>query len=269
MGTSSDQGYSFDEPDERRAGGPYGPPPPRTRGFVRTALPRVAAAITFACAGFLGVTSATAAHGTDLRAERQSDLSDLVKAQSQRTALLNSKLDDLTTEVGQLSQQIGGSQVEGLEKDATKLEPTAGLTSLEGPGLTISLDDAPPEMRQGQQDLDALVVHQQDIQAVVNAMWAGGAEAVTIQGQRLISTSAIRCVGNSVVLEKVPYPPPYRISAVGDVDRMMSEVYNSPAVGAYLDAVDRFQLGWDIQRHNTLQVPAFKGKTELDYAKAD
>ncbi|GAB3405292.1 DUF881 domain-containing protein [Flindersiella endophytica] len=268
MGTSSDQDYSFDEPGEPRSGGPSGPPP-RTRGFVRTALPRVAAAITFACAGFLGVTSASAAHGTDLRAERQSDLSDLVKAQSQRADLLNSRLDDVTNEVGELSQQIGGSKVEGLEKDASRLEPTAGLTSLEGPGLTISLDDAPPEMRQGQQDLDALVVHQQDIQAVVNAMWAGGAEAVTIQGQRLISTSAIRCVGNSVVLEKVPYPPPYRISAVGDVDRMLKEIYDSSAVAAYLDAVDHLQLGWDIQRHNTLQVPAFKGKTELDYATTD
>jgi uncharacterized protein YlxW (UPF0749 family) len=269
MGTSSEQDYSFDGPDELRAGGPPAPPPRRTRGFVRTALPRVAAAITFACAGFLGVTSATAAHGTDLRAERQSDLSDLVKAQSQRTDLLSSKLDDLTNEVGELSQQIGGSEVEGLEKDASRLEPTAGLTALEGPGLTINLDDAPREMRQGQQDLDALVVHQQDIQAVVNAMWAGGAEAVTIQGQRLISTSAIRCVGNSVVLEKVPYPPPYRISAVGDVDRMMTEIYDSQAVKAYLDAVDRLQLGWDIQRHATLKVPAFKGKTELDYATAD
>lgn len=235
---------------------------------MRTALPRVAAAITFGAAGFLAVTSATAAHGTDLRAERQSDLSDLVKAQSQRTDMLSARLDELTNEVAELSEQIGGSEVESLEKDANRLEPSAGLTALQGPGLTISLDDAPREMRQGQQDLDALVVHQQDIQAVVNAMWAGGAEAIMIQGQRLISTSAVRCVGNSVVLEKVPYPPPYRISAVGDVDKMMKEIYDSQAVKAYLDAVDRFELGWDVQRHSTLLVPAFKGSTELDYATA-
>ena len=53
-------------------------------------------------------------------------------------------------------------------------------------------------------------MHQQDIQAVVNALWAGGAEAMTIQGQRVISTTGIKCVGNTVVLHGVPYSPPYR-----------------------------------------------------------
>ena len=59
-----------------------------------------------------------------------------------------------------------------------------------------------------------VVVHQQDIQAVVNAMWRAGAEAVTIQGQRVISTTGIKCDGNLVSLHGVPYYPPYEI--VGD-----------------------------------------------------
>ncbi len=60
-------------------------------------------------------------------------------------------------------------------------------------------------------------MHQQDIQAYVNALWAGGAEAITLQGQRLISTTGIKCVGNTVVLDGVPYSPPYVIEAIGDV----------------------------------------------------
>jgi len=65
-------------------------------------------------------------------------------------------------------------------------------------------------------DDDDLVVHQQDIQGVVNALWSGGAEALTIQGQRVIATTGIKCVGNTVVLHGVPYAPPYVIEAIGD-----------------------------------------------------
>ena len=65
-------------------------------------------------------------------------------------------------------------------------------------------------------------MHQQDIQAVVNALWAGGAEAMTIQGQRVVSTTGIKCVGNVVILHGVPYSPPYRISAIGPTDDMLT-----------------------------------------------
>ena len=83
--------------------------------------------------------------------------------------------------------------------------------------MTITLTDAPDAVQDSvaEDDVSNLVVHQQDIQAVANALWAGGAEAMTIQGQRVVSTTGIRCVGNSVVLHDVPYAPPYVIRAIG------------------------------------------------------
>ena len=89
-----------------------------------------------------------------------------------------------------------------------------------GPTVSVTLDDAPSSVAANGVDADLLVVHQQDIQAVVNALWSGGAEAMTIQGQRVISTTGIKCVGNTVVLHGVPYAPPYVISAIGDQDRL-------------------------------------------------
>ena len=85
---------------------------------------------------------------------------------------------------------------------------------------------------------DELVVHQQDIQAVVNALWAGGAQAMTIQGQRVISTTGIKCVGNTVMLHGVPYSPPYRIAAIGNVAALQASLDNSDYVDAYLTFVD-------------------------------
>ena len=58
------------------------------------------------------------------------------------------------------------------------------------------------------------------MQAVVNALWAGGAEAMMIQDQRIISTSAVRCVGNTLILQGRVYSPPYRIRAIGDPDAL-------------------------------------------------
>lgn len=241
------------------------------RRLARKVLPRLAAGVAFGCAGFLAVTSSVAAEGTDLRAERQTDLPDLVTSQAQQNKALAQQKRRLDSEVTALMHRVGGADVEGADRAASELAPEAGLTAMEGPGLTITLNDAPREMRDDESvlDVDALVVHQQDIQAVANAMWAGGAEAVMIQGKRLISTSAIRCVGNSVVLHGVAYPPPYEISAVGDVEEMIKEIYRSKEIGYYLDAVDQYQLGWELRREPTMTVPAYQGVIDMRYASTD
>lgn len=70
--------------------------------------------------------------------------------------------------------------------------------------------------------VDDVVVHQQDVQAVVNALWAAGAEAMTIQDQRVIATSAVRCVGNTLILQGRVYSPPYVITAIGDIGSLRS-----------------------------------------------
>jgi uncharacterized protein YlxW (UPF0749 family) len=231
--------------------------------------PRLLAGAAFAVAGFLGVTSAVNAAGTDLRAERQTDLIDLIRAESQRNKALNEERQQLRTETDALGRQVNNAEVREAQESADALAPTAGLTAVTGPGLTVTLDDAPRNVVKDATDLDAFVVHQQDIQAVVNALWAGGAEAMTIQGQRVISTSAIRCVGNNVVLHGVPYSPPYKISAIGDPDRMNNQLFASKQVKIYLEYVNnkRFQLGWEVERAPSLRMPAFEGSIDLTYAK--
>ena len=104
------------------------------------------------------------------------------------------------------------------------------------------MDDAPDSVRAEGVDADLLVVHQQDIQAVVNALWSGGAEAMTIQGQRVIATTGIKCVGNTVVLHGVPYAPPYVISAIGEPAGCAPPWPSSPALQIYRQYVDAYAL---------------------------
>ena len=110
--------------------------------------------------------------------------------------------------------------------------------------MTVDAHDAPQEaLDQAAEDDERqrrqLVVHQQDIQAVVNALWAGGAEAMTIQGQRVMATTGIKCVGNTVVLHGVPYSPPYRIAAVGDPADLLAALAASDYIDAYLHVSTR------------------------------
>ena len=125
----------------------------------------------------------------------------------------------------------------------------AGFESVHGPALTVELTDAPKEaidaaVKGGSLDREYLVVHQQDIQAVVNALWLGGAEAMTLQGQRVISTTGIKCIGNTVVLHGVPYAPPYRITAIGDVTALEASLDNDDYVAGYKTYVAAHDLGY-------------------------
>ena len=130
--------------------------------------------------------------------------------------------------------------------------------------MTITLTDAPDAVQDSVagDDVNSLVVHQQDIQAVANALWAGGAEAMTIQGQQVVSTTGIRCVGNSVVLHDVPYAPPYVIRAIGPTDQMLDSVNDSPYISFYLEAVAAYQdSSWDVGVDPLIEMQGYAGST--------
>jgi uncharacterized protein YlxW (UPF0749 family) len=224
--------------------------------------------LVFAAAGLLMVTSAEQAAGTDLRPERYADLADLAREQGDRVADLRADVAALDAEVERLSAGKAGAELQALRDRAPAQRRAAGLDALTGPGLVVTLDDAPSDVLASAGELvNQALVHQQDIQGVANALWAGGAEALTIQGVRVISTTGIKCVGNTVILNGVPYAPPYDLAAIGDPDRLEEALDESPYVQAYLDRVDIWELDWQVEPEEQLEAPAFTGPVALDHAK--
>ncbi|HEX4190627.1 MAG TPA: DUF881 domain-containing protein [Marmoricola sp.] len=227
----------------------------------------------FVFAGALFVTSAINSKGLDLRAGSVTDLAHVVLAERDHANGLQTQVTDLNKQVSQLSRQVSNTQVESLQKQVDALRGPAGFSPVHGPGLTVVLNDAPKsEIDEADQpggvSADELVVHQQDIQAVVNALWTGGAEAMTIQGQRVISTTGIKCVGNTVVLHGVPYSPPYRISAIGSPASLQASLDSSDYVAAYRTFVDAYDLGYEVRDSSLLDFPAYGGAIALKYATA-
>ena len=101
---------------------------------------------------------------------------------------------------------------------------------------------------------------------VVNTLWSGGAEAMTIQGQRVVSNTAVKCVGNTIVLHGVTYAPPYVIEAIGDPDAVQKTLDTSEAVRIYKEYVGAYQLGWSVERAGEVTMPAYTGTLVMNHA---
>jgi uncharacterized protein YlxW (UPF0749 family) len=215
-----------------------------------------------ALAGFLFVASGITADGTNLRTGGLEDLRSLVLDRANKVGVLQSKVDTLATEVNDLSI----TKVDpALSSQISQLEQATGLTPVSGSALRISLDDAPREPGEQLPDgvaPDDLVVHQQDVQSVVNAMWRGGAVAVQVMDQRIISTSAIRCVGNTLLLQGRVYSPPFVITAVGNTSDLQQALNDEPGVLLYREYVRNLNLGWDVSILNETTIPAWQGSIE-------
>jgi uncharacterized protein YlxW (UPF0749 family) len=220
--------------------------------------------------GALFAVSALNSGGTDLRPGRYTDLASLVRTESREYDALGDRLSKLNDEVDALTAAVDNSQVRQLRARTRALEAPAGLVEQAGPGVTVVLTDAPADVAESsQQNPNLLVVHQQDIQAVVNAMWKGGATAVTVQGQRLVTTTGIKCIGNSVQLQGKPYSQPYTISGVGDPTALSAAIAADDYLGLYRsDAAEPdIAVGWQETLEERVVAPAYDGLLDITYAK--
>jgi uncharacterized protein YlxW (UPF0749 family) len=222
----------------------------------------VVSGLVFALAGLMFAAAANTSQGTDLRAQRAVELRDLVRQKSDRVALLEQTTGAQQQEVDDLSEgRIGDPEAVVARSGIARLAPAAGLTPVSGRALIVALDDAP--LREPD---DPLIVHQADVQAVVNAMWRGGASAIQVMDQRLINTSSIQCVGNTLLLQGRVYSPPFVVTAVGPLKRMRASLHADPVVSAYRAWAGAVGLGYDVSTDRDVTVPGYTGPITMAFA---
>lgn len=237
------------------------------RGVWRIGVPLVCL-----LAGVLLATTHGVSGGRDIRRSDSPRLVDLVREAQQAVNRLSAQRDALVAQIdaARAGPAANDSKVAALLAQATPLAADAGLVPMRGPGLVVTLTDAQRDAN-GRFPRDAspddLVVHQQDMQAVLNAMWSGGAEAIQMQDQRLIATSAPRCVGNTLLLHGRTYSPPYTVTAIGDVSKMQSALAAAPLVTLYKQYVVRFGLGYTEQPRSEVDVAGYTEPVGMQYAR--
>jgi uncharacterized protein YlxW (UPF0749 family) len=232
----------------------------------RTGAWRVGALCASVVAGYLFVSSAVTSRGSDLR-PAGGDIATLLQDRAREVELKRGSASSLEDEIAGLTAAVGTPELDQLVAAGDVAAGDAGVLELQGAGLRITLTDAPRSADDAALDPNQLVVHQQDIQGFVNAMWAGGARAVTLQGQRLVSTSGIKCVGSTVVIDGVPYSPPYVIEAIGTTSRLQNALDESSQVEVYREYVRRYGLGLQTEVDSTITAPAYTGQVDLRHAE--
>lgn len=230
----------------------------------RSVRGRLASSVVLALAALMATVGALSVRGDDPRAGRNGDLTGLVRARAHENKNLADTMAAQRAELDELSKQ---SDDPALSAQLERAAAQAGATPVRGPAVKVVLDDAPLSVKPPDVADDLLIVHEQDIQMVVNLFWGAGAEAMTVQGQRMISTTGIKCVGNSVVLHGVPYAPPYEIIAIGDPAQLLAALAGSDEVKVYRQYAEVYRLGWAQERLGEVTMPAYTGQAGLKYAK--
>lgn len=219
-----------------------------------------------AAVGFVvAVAAVVAPPDPSLRLPREYRLAGLIERQQANTAQLRAQLADLRTQVAQLSSEAAGREqlTEELETHLDTLAVQAGLSAVRGPGLRVALADS-DLTRSPSGNVNDLVIHSEDVRTVVNALWRSGAEAVALNGQRLVGTSAVVCVGNTLLVNGTVHSPPYVAEAVGAV---RSRFEADPGVKTLKRDAIGFRLGFSVETLDGARIPAFDGAVTFTRAR--
>ena len=141
----------------------------------------------------------------------------------------------------------------------------AGTAPAHGPGVVVALNDSPklnPE-ETNEDIINDYLVHDYDIRQIVNELFSSGAEAVSVNGQRMIATSSVRCVGSAVLVNSVQVAPPIMIKAIGDTDVLEKSLELQGGAAENLFLLDMIEI---IQQQDIV-VPAYQGAIRFEAAR--
>ncbi|AXH95267.1 DUF881 domain-containing protein [Ornithinimicrobium avium] len=200
--------------------------------------------VTAVVLGMLVTVAAVTLRAPDpVAAETRKQLITRIEAAQEAGDASGARVEELRAEILSIEQERARLE-EGpaAERAITSAGEQAGARAVSGPGVVIVLEDA-SSGGEGAPGLDGPGerVNARDVQLVVNGLWSAGAEAVSVNGHRLTSTSAIRFAGEAIIVDFRSLAPPYEIRAIGDPERLAAET-SSGVTGAYLDQL-RGQLG--------------------------
>ena len=178
---------------------------------------------------------------------------------SKNIDILNKTSEDLSSinnEIAQIQTNTPGLDFHGIsQSNESNLQISSGLSSVKGEGIEITINDAAKTDSLESTDIDLARVYDSDLQLLVNALWASGAESIAINKTRLTSTSAIRSAGDAILVNYRPLLPPFVISAIGDKD-LKNRLIKHPD---YLDlefVVKTYGLGFSVSDNKDITMIA-------------
>ncbi|WP_240121538.1 MULTISPECIES: DUF881 domain-containing protein [unclassified Streptomyces] len=253
MDHSLDDGYA--EAAARRKSEGEGGLPRTLRAKLGLAAGLVLAALV------VTVGAAQARVAAPVVAKERQELIDRIDQESDAADKLEGSVDELRDDVS--ARQREALKESGGDDRGELVGILSGATAVHGPGVKLVVDDAKEASTGGDGDpretsgfSDTGRVRDRDMQRVVNGLWESGAEAISINGQRLTALSAIRAAGEAILVDNKPLVPPYTVLAIGD-GRQLSTVFQGSADGLYLHALqENYGIRTTISVQDELRLPA-------------
>lgn len=185
----------------------------------------------------------------------------LKEAKEERDTLIN-QVSDLRKKLDEVS--AGKQNVDrALRDELDKSRMEAGLTAVKGKGVRVTLNDSPQELKPGE-DPNLYLLHEEDLLKVVNELKAGGAEAISVNDQRLLATSEIRCAGNTILVNTKKIVPPIVILATGDPDTLKSGL---EIKGGIFEQLRFWGIIAEVEKADDIVIPAYSGPITFNYTK--
>lgn len=153
-----------------------------------------------------------------------------------------------------------GSAYQGMERELENAKKLSGLTDVYGPGVTITLEDANLANPAG--PVEYYIIHDSDIRAVINELLAAGAEAISVNGERVVATTAIRCVGPTILVNNVRSSAPFVIKAIGDPVTLENSMNMS---GGIVSELRFYQNKVTIQKADRIDMTAYTGALAFNH----
>ncbi len=199
-------------------------------------------------------------------ARQRADLDTRIRQQTAAYDATTRQVTALQAEVGALkdSELSATGQGEALAGRLAQLELQSGQVAVSGPGLRVTLDDAATPPPGTDPSVDRVL--DRDLQSVVNGLWAAGAEAVAVNGQRLTGLSAIRSAGDAILVDYRPLTRPYVVAAIGDPRTLQSSFVSGPAGQALRTLEQAYGISYAVQAVDRQSLPAASAG-ELRYAR--
>lgn len=220
-------------------------------------------AAVLALVGFLTLVASSGVKDAKRGAEsRRAGLVKLINTRQGEVDSLGKELVRLRNDVTAARRRLSATSADEA-RGLRDVQMWAGTTAVSGAGLEIRLSDSRREARTDD-DRQSLSVHDVDLQLVVNALWEAGAEAVAVNGQRLVATSPIRAAGETVTVNFRPLVPPYKIETAGG-DRKVFE--RSAVAQRFRQWEEDYGLGFSVKSREKVVVPAYVGTLQLSSAR--
>jgi len=186
----------------------------------------------------------------------------------QRVEELSARLLDTEKERDALQEEINSIKNSqetnaSAEQRLKELRVRSGLTALEGPGVIVTIDDSKIASKAGENQ-NLYIIHDDDLLRVINELRAAGAEAISVNGQRLIASSEIRCAGPTLSVNNVRSAAPFEIRALGDTQTLVNALKMR---GGVAETLKVWGIQLDIKEASALQIPAYKGASQYKYAR--